>query len=83
MDNIDYEEYDFNVKGIIKVNSPEGVIEIKTPQLKEGLLSIEAINRLLELGKSIKSRVKGNKLLEPLTQKISGKIEIISHEAVR
>lgn len=78
-----YDEYDFNIKGIIKVNSPEGIISITTPQLKEGLYNIEAFNKLLELGKNTKSIVKGNKILEPLTQKISGKIEIISHEAIK
>jgi len=80
---MDYDEYDFNIKGIIKVDSPEGVISITTPQLKEALYNIAAFNKLLELGKSTKSTVKGNKLLEPLTQKISGKIEIISHEAIK
>jgi len=79
---MDYDEYNFNIKGIIKVNSPEGVISITTPKLKEALYSIEAFNKLLELGKSTKSAVKGNGLLEPLTQKISGKIEIISHKAI-
>ena len=79
---MDYDEYDFNIKGIIKVNSPEGVISITTPQLKEALYNIAAFNKLLELGKNTTSTIKGNKLLEPLTQKISGKIEIISHEAI-
>jgi len=80
---MDYDEYDFNIKGIIKVNSPEGVISITIPKLKYALYNIEAFNKLLELGKNTKSTVKGNKLLEQLTQKISGKIEIISHEAIR
>lgn len=80
---MDYDEYDFNIKGIIKVNSPEGALSITTPQLKEGLYTIEAFNKILELGKNTKSTVKDNKLLEQLTQKISGKIEIISHEVIK
>ena len=28
MSNIDYKDYDFGVKSIIKVNSPEGVLKI-------------------------------------------------------
>ncbi|WP_193149890.1 hypothetical protein [Sulfurimonas sediminis] len=44
---MDYDEYDFNIKGIIKVDSPEGVISITTPQLKEALYNIAAFNKLL------------------------------------
>ena len=80
---MNYDEYNFNIKGIIKVNSPKGVMSITIPKLKEALYTIEAFNKLLELGENTKSTVKGNQLLEQLTQKISGRIEIISHEAIK
>lgn len=46
-----YDEYDFNVKGIIEVNSLEGIMEITTSGLKETLLRIEATNVLRRGGK--------------------------------
>ena len=78
---MDYEEYDFNVKGIIKVDSPEGVLKITTSGLKETLIKIQAINILRRAGKNVTSKVKGDKVLEELIQKISGEIEVLSHEA--
>lgn len=81
MSIMNYEEYDIGVKGIIKVNSPEGVLKITTSGLKETLINIQAINVLRSLGKNVTSKVKGNNALEELTQKISGAIEVLSHEA--
>ena len=78
-----YDEYDFNVKGIIEVNSPEGIMEITTSGLKETLLRIEATNVLRRGGKSVATKIKGDKVLEELVQKISGDIEILSHKAIK
>ena len=78
-----YDEYDVNVKGIIEVNSPEGIMEITTSGLKETLLRIEATNVLRRGGKSVASKIKGDKVLEELVQKISGDIEILSHKAIK
>ena len=78
-----YDEYDVNVKGIIEVNSPEGIMEITTSGLKETLLRIEATNVLRREGKSVASKIKGDKVLEELVQKISGDIEILSHKAIK
>lgn len=81
MSGMDYKEYDFDVKGIIKVNSPEGVIKITTSGLKETLIRIQAVNVLRRAGKNATSKVKGDKVLEELIKKISGEIEVLSHEA--
>jgi hypothetical protein len=80
MSNIDYKDYDFGVKGIIKVNSPEGVVKITTSGLKETLMRIQAVNVLLKEGKSVKSKIKDDEVLKELIQKISGEIEVLSHE---
>jgi hypothetical protein len=81
--DMSYDEYDFNVKGIIEVNSLEGIMEITTSGLKETLLRIEATNVLRRGGKSVASKIKGDKVLEELVQKISGDIEILSHKAIK
>lgn len=80
MSTIDYEEYNFNVKGIIEVNSPEGVVKITTSGLKETLIRIQAVNVLRKAGKNVTSKIKGDKVLEELVQKISGDIEVLSHK---
>ncbi len=80
MSSMNYEEYDSDVKGIIKVNSPEGVLKITTSGLKETLIRIQTINVLRSLGKNVTSKVKGDSVLEELIQKISGEIEVLSHE---
>ncbi|MFW0695677.1 hypothetical protein ACN09X_04715 [Aliarcobacter butzleri] len=77
---MDYDKYKFNVKGIIRINSPKGIITITTPRLKETLLQIEAINILRGLNKDVESTVKGNKSLEELVKIIDGHIEILSHK---
>jgi hypothetical protein len=82
MSSINYEKYGFGVKGIIKVNSPEGVLKITTSGLKETLMRIEAINALRSLGKNVTSKVKDDEMMKELIQKISGEIEILSHEAI-
>ena len=82
MNDIDYEEYDFNVKGIIEVNSPEGILKITTSGLKETLIRIQAINVLRKAGKNITSKIKGDKVLEDLVQKIPGEIEVLSHKII-
>lgn len=82
MSEVDYEEYDFSVKGIIKVNSSVGVIEITTSGLKETLIRIQAINVLRRAGKNVTSKVKGDKVLEELIKKNHGEIEVLSHEAI-
>ncbi|MCT7910727.1 hypothetical protein N5912_02690 [Arcobacter lacus] len=69
---MDYDKYKFNVKGIIRINSPKG--------MKETLLQIEAINVLRGLNKDVESTVKGNKSLEELVKIIDGHIEILSHK---
>lgn len=81
MSETNYEDYDFNVKGIIKVNSSEGVIEITTSGLKETLIRIQAVNLLRRAGKNVTSKVKGDKVLEELIKKNHGEIEVLSHEA--
>lgn len=83
MNKIDYEKYDFNVKGIIEVNSPEGVISFETSDIKKRLYGIAAVNKLLELGKNVTKTVKGDSILEQLIQKIPGQIEIISAKAIK
>ena len=75
---MDYEKYDFGVKGIIEVNSPEGIQIITTSGLKETLIRIEAVNVLRRGGKKVDSKIKGDKVLEELVQKISGDIEVLS-----
>ena len=75
-------DYDFNVKGVLEINSPEGVMKITTSGLQEMILRISAINVLRREGKSVKAKIKGDKALEQLIQKISGDIEIISHKAI-
>ena len=82
MNDINYEEYDFNVKGIIEVNSPEGILKITTSGLKETLIRIQAINVLRKAGKNITSKIKGDKVLEDLVQKIPGEIEVLSHKII-
>lgn len=82
MNDINYEEYDFNVKGIIEVNSPEGILRISTSGLKETLIKIQATNVLRNAGKNITSKIKGDKVLEELVQKIPGEIEILSHKVI-
>lgn len=79
---MNYEEIEFGAKGIIKVNSPEGVLKITTSDLKTQLIRIEAVNTLLKAGKSVKSHVKDNEVLKELTTKISGEIEIVSFETI-
>lgn len=83
MNKIDYEEYDFNVKGIIEVNSPEDVVSFETSDIKKILYRIAAVNKLLELGKNVAKTVKGDSILEQLIQKIPGQIEIISAKAIK
>lgn len=83
MSRIDFQKYDDGVKGIIEVNSPEGVIKITTPELKETLQRIQAINILRKAKKNVSSLVKGEKALEALTQKILGEIEVLSHEVAQ
>jgi len=83
MNKIDYEEYDFNVKGIIEVNSPESVVSFEISDIKKRLYGIAAVNKLLELGKNVTKTVKGDPILEQLIQKIPGKIEIISAKAIK
>lgn len=78
MNDINYEEYDFNVKGIIEVNSPEGILKITTSGLKETLIRIQAINVLRKAGKNITSKIKGDKVLEDLVQKIP----VLSHKII-
>ena len=82
MNDINYEEYDFNVKGIIEVNSPEGILKITTSGLKETLIRIQAINVLRKAGRNITSKIKGDKVLEDLVQKIPGEIEVLSHKII-
>jgi len=81
---MDYDNYNFNAKGVIEINSPEGVLKITTSGLKETLLRIEAINVLRRAGKNITSKIKGDKVLEELVQKIPNDkdIEIISHKLI-
>lgn len=78
-----YDEYGFNVKGIIEVNSPEGIKKVETSGLKETLLRIEATNVLRREGENVVSKIKGDKVLEELVKKISGDIEILSHKAIK
>ncbi|MCT7620485.1 hypothetical protein [Aliarcobacter butzleri] len=82
MNDINYEEYDFNVKGIIEVNSTEGILKITTSGLKETLIRIQATNVLRKAGKNITSKIKGDKVLEELVQKIPGEIEVLSHKII-
>ena len=77
-----YEKIQFGVTGIIRVNSPDGVLKITTPDLKATLLRIEAVNILLSNGQNVKSRIKDDEVLKDLIQKISGVIEIVSFETV-
>ena len=74
--------YDYNQEGIIEISSPEGIIKITTPTLKETLLRIEAINILRKEKQSIKSYLKNDSLLEELIQKVpkDKDIEIIAHK---
>lgn len=78
-----YDEYEFCVKGIIEVNTPEGVQVITTSGIKETLLRIDAVNTLRRAGRSVTSKVKDDKVLKELTEKISGDIEVISHKATK
>lgn len=82
MNDINYEEYDFNVKGIIEVNSTEGILKITTSGLKETLIRIQTTNVLRKAGKNITSKIKGDKVLEELVQKIPGEIEVLSHKII-
>lgn len=77
-----YEEIAFGVSGVIKVNSPKGVLKITTPDLKTTLLRIEAANVLLSKGKNVQAHIKDDKVLKELIQKVSGVIEIVSFETV-
>ncbi len=81
MSNINYEDYGVGVRGVIKVNSPEGVLKITTSELKETLMRIQAVNVLLREGQNVASHVNGDEALKELIQKISGEIEVLSHEA--
>jgi len=81
MSTPNYSGYAFGITGIIKVNSPEGIQKITTPDLKETLMIIDAINILRRKGQNVKKQIKDDRLLTELTQKIFGDIEVISHEA--
>lgn len=83
MSSIDHKDYAFGVKGIIKVNSPEGVLKITTSGLKETLMRIQAVNVLIKEGQNITSHVKDDEVLKELIQKISGEIEVLSHEITK
>jgi len=53
-----YDEYEFCVKGIIEVNTPEGVQVITTSGIKETLIRIDTVNELRRVGRNITSKVK-------------------------